>query len=186
MNNVIIDLETLGVRAGCVVLSVGLARFDLGGVHETYYAEINRQTCLNTGLTIDYETLNWWERQADNAILSRTAGAAGLALADVLTEVAAFCHTMTARYKEDVAVWGNGADFDLPILQAAYVACGFRAAPWRPHQGRCYRTLKNLFPGVQAVKTRTDHHNALADATWQAHHAIELLRAAGVGEVGRG
>ena len=69
---------------------------------------------------------------------------------------------------------GNGADFDLPILAAAYAAVGL-SVPWKPYNGRCYRTLKNLAPVVKLARPGT-HHNALDDARTQAVHAIKLMR----------
>jgi exodeoxyribonuclease VIII len=78
---------------------------------------------------------------------------------------------------KDFLVWGNGADFDLPILSAAYVAAGFGGPPWKPYNGRCYRTLKNLRPDVPRPERRGTAHNALDDAVFQAEHAIALLAA---------
>jgi inhibitor of KinA sporulation pathway (predicted exonuclease) len=70
-------------------------------------------------------------------------------------------------------VWGNGADFDNPILAAAYRATGISQG-WKPYNGRCYRTIKNLAPQVRLVRTGT-HHNALDDARAQAQHLLDIV-----------
>jgi hypothetical protein len=64
-------------------------------------------------------------------------------------------------------IWGNGADFDLPILAGAYQAVD-RPVPWHPWNGRCYRTLKNLLPAVAAPPRASKKHHALDDAIYQA------------------
>lgn len=71
-------------------------------------------------------------------------------------------------------VWGNGADFDNPILATAYGALN-QVQPWKPYNGHCYRTLKSLVKGPKIERTGT-HHNAVDDARSQALHAIQLLR----------
>jgi len=75
-------------------------------------------------------------------------------------------------------VWGNGADFDLPILAAAYKAAG-GPPPWKPYNGRCYRTLKNLAPSIKLERQGT-HHQALDDAVCQAKHLIKIVEHLGI------
>jgi hypothetical protein len=89
--------------------------------------------------------------------------------------------TMPADYLgniPDVRVWGNGADFDNPILAVAYRRTIFSGQPWKPYNGRCYRTVKNQFQDVKLVRTGT-HHNALDDARSQATHLVEICRTRG-------
>jgi hypothetical protein len=69
-----------------------------------------------------------------------------------------------------VEIYGNGANFDLPILTAAYRACGL-PIPWKYYNERCYRTIKSLYPSVEAPK---NGHNALEDARNQAMHLMRL------------
>jgi hypothetical protein len=72
-------------------------------------------------------------------------------------------------------VWGNGASFDQPILEACYKAVG-RKAPWPYYAAMCYRTIKNLNKDCkEALPPNNDsHHNAEADALWQAQHLMNL------------
>ena len=77
--------------------------------------------------------------------------------------------------KGAAGVWGNGADFDNPILAAAYRRLNM-PLPWGAYAGRCYRTLKSLRPDIRLERQGT-HHNALDDAVSQAEHAVRLLRA---------
>jgi len=170
--NVMIDLETLGTRAGCVILSIGAAVFTEKEVTDSYHRIISVRSCLDAGLTIDPDTVKWWSEQSEEAQETlRTARQTGTApLGVALVEFRNWFHV-------DDNAWGNGADFDLPILSAAYVAAGFEGPPWKPYNGRCYRTLKNLRPGIHSPVVRVAAHNALADAVFQAEHAIALLAA---------
>ncbi len=74
-----------------------------------------------------------------------------------------------------IAIWGNGAGFDQPILSAVYRAVGV-VQPWKFFNERCYRTLKNLYPGFPYTRPKLAHH-ALEDAKAQAVHAVAILNA---------
>lgn len=174
MQDVMVDLETLGRGPGCVVLSIGAVAFGPDGVGaDLLYAVVNRASCLAHGLTVDPDTEAWWSRQSENArqVLARADGETSSSLPDALDGFTAFL----SQYDiEKVRVWGNGADFDNAILQSCYRAVG-RDAPWQFWNNRCFRTLKSLRPEIKSVRAGT-HHNALDDAVTQAEHAVRLLR----------
>lgn len=179
MSDVMLDLETLGTSAGCTILSIGAAQFGRDGLKGSFYTVINRRSCLNAGLVEDPDTLAWWGRQSPEA--RKTLGEAGDPAASVplgnalfqldfwLSQVAG----LEDIERKTLKVWGNGADFDLPILAEAYRRAGF-SVPWAAYNGRCYRTLKNLMPAITLKRSGT-HHNALSDAQSQAEHAVRLL-----------
>lgn len=170
-HHVMVDLETLGTRAGCKIISIGAVVFSAAdGVSETqqFNSLINRYTqppCLWE----DPDTVAWWGRQSKESqdrIFNNPYRAPNMA--DVLRNFAEWLG-------KGAIVWGNGADFDNPILQAAYAALGMRQ-PWGNWNGRCYRTLKDLRPGIKLVRQGV-HHDALDDAISQAEHAVRILRA---------
>lgn len=179
MINVMLDLETLGTRAGCSILSIGAAEFGRDGIKSTYYSVINRKTCLEVGLVEDQDTVNWWFLQSLEAqiVLNETASPNSPTIGEALYQFGNMwlgsllpVHDIDRKYLQ---VWGNGADFDLPILAHAYKVCGQRV-PWAPYNGRCYRSLKNFMPNIRIIRDGT-HHNALEDAKAQAEHAVRLL-----------
>src|SRR3982751_4177087 len=57
MDNVMIDLETLGRRAGCVVLSIGAVGFDGKTLGAEFYTVLNVRNQLDHGLHQDDDTL---------------------------------------------------------------------------------------------------------------------------------
>jgi len=90
MEHVMIDLETLGRRAGCSILSIGAVAFDpktkeLGA---EFYVVVNRLSCFKLGLHEDPETVKWWEGQNAEAkkILTEVDGG-GEHLRDALNKL---------------------------------------------------------------------------------------------------
>lgn len=172
MKDVMIDLETLGRRAGCSILSIGAVAFDSSGLGEEFYCVVNRHSCHVAGLHEDPQTIDWWAQQSSEAKLVLEAAKAGIALPDALGMLTEY---LTQFNLKQVRVWGNGADFDNAILANCYAAI-WQDVPWAFWNNRCYRTLKGLRPGLKMQRQGT-YHNALDDAKSQATHAIQLLEA---------
>jgi hypothetical protein len=172
--NVMLDLETLGTTAGCVVMSIGAVEFIQYGLGREFYAQINLSTALDAGLTREFATQQWWRSQPFDArvILDDIeSDSHSRPLADVLADF----HGWFLEAGSDAFVWGNGAGFDMPILAKVYKQCGWKAPPWRYSNERCYRTLKSMAPHIEIQRTGT-HHNAVDDARAQAEHAIRLVK----------
>jgi hypothetical protein len=65
MDNVMVDLETLGTVPGSVILSIGAVAFDeMEVAEEGFYRAIRRETCEQAGLKVSAATLAWWEKQS--------------------------------------------------------------------------------------------------------------------------
>lgn len=164
--DVMLDLETAGVSAGCMILSLGAATFNLQ--HE-FYDRINTLDSEEHGFFSDEATKAWWNKQSPEVKAEAFGGTK--AVVEVLGNFSDWLKHLPAN---EIFVWGNGADFDLPILGAYYKKVGM-TIPWKPFNGRCYRTLKNLYPWIKAPEKNMMKHNALQDAKYQAYHARELL-----------
>lgn len=173
MKHVMLDLETLGTRAGCVVLSIGAVYFDANkGLGDEFYTVISRPASVDLGLHEDPDTIAWWAKRTEEA--RKVLAAAEAADAPHPMAALLLLNEFLGR-STNVKVWGNGADFDNPILAAVYHAAGVKQG-WGPWNGRCYRSLKNFAPGPSFKRVGTYHH-ALDDAKSQALHAIELFNA---------
>lgn len=180
MKDVMNDLETLGRRAGCAVLSIGAVGFDpeTGKLGEEYYRVVNFDSCVSFGMHVDPETIAWWERQSPEAqkVLKQARAKRGNKPLDkALLE---FNEFLSQFGPKAVRVWGNGSDFDNAILINCYAATGV-APGWEFWNNRCYRTLKGLIPSVKMDRAGT-YHNALDDAKSQASHALKLFEALNV------
>lgn len=173
ISDVMVDLETLGRRAGCVVLSIGAVGFGPSGLGGEYYAVLSIRDQKDHGLDEDPETLAWWAKQSPEArrVLTQ-ASDSKILLRDALLQFNAYLNQYTFS---QVKLWGNGSDFDLAILINLYAVAGLEA-PWKFWNHRCFRTLKNLYPSVKGEARTGTYHNALDDAKTQALHAIELVK----------
>ncbi len=168
-NNVMIDLETFGTQPGSVIKAIGAVAFNTAhGIYDSFYERINVQSCLDAGLTIDWNTIEWWMTQPDEARSEMVKP--GELLSDVLWSFSAW----VTKFRTTVGVWGNGASFDNSLLCVAYDKIPNSFLPWKYSEDRCYRTMKNMFPAITHERTGT-HHNALDDARYQAEHLIKIL-----------
>ena len=179
--HVMIDLETMGYRPGCVILSIGAVYFTIHGIHEEFYVRINPMSCQRHGLHFDASTIEWWMRQSDGARgevsnLTKT----GEELTDALAKFYAWLNTDA---DPDSRIWGNGSDFDISIILAAFDRVDL-PVPWSPWKHRCFRTMKN-FHRQTIAKTEParegTHHNALDDARHQARWLLNISEHYGLG-----
>jgi len=174
MSDIMLDSETLGTRPGCVVLSIGAVAFGPKGLlDDGFYIVVNRHSCEVLGLHTAKSTLDWWSqqsREAQQVLLEADLPDRSHNLTEALAK---FDEYVEKHGGKQVRMWGNGADFDNPIIGECYHAAG-KPPRWGTYNNRCYRTLKNLLPTVRYKREGT-HHNALDDAKTQALHAVDLL-----------
>lgn len=179
-SHVMIDLETLGRAPGCKVMSLGAVAMTPEGPGPTFYRVFDWKD--QEGLLEEPETVQWWSEQdeaARAALFGPTVVRTPTRVA--LVEFAAWLDTL-GPFKHR-RIWGNGGDFDAPILAKLYEAAfpndnpsAPSAQPWNFWNSRCYRLLKNLRRGIE-LHRQGAHHNALDDARSQADHAVRLLNA---------
>ncbi|CRL44639.1 hypothetical protein SGGMMB4_01848 [Sodalis glossinidius str. 'morsitans'] len=127
MNNVILDIETLGKKTGCPILSVAAVMFEpaTGRVGQTFYARIDYQVAPQYGEP-EEETLLWWQKQSDE---SRQEAFGGKACPNVVAcALRMFIATHCAKPR---VPWGNGAVFDIALLESWFD----RVDPQKDDQG---------------------------------------------------
>lgn len=165
MTHVMLDLETLGTAPGCAVLSIGAVAFDpqRGTMGSEFYSVIDLKSCLDAGLKIEAGTWTWWMGQGDAARAAVTKP--GEVLAGVLTGFSRWF-----GHSNGVEIWCHGANFDEPILAAAYRACGI-TVPWKYWSARDTRTLFALFD-IKVDRADGTHHHALDDSKAQARKVV--------------
>lgn len=119
IENVMLDLEPVGTSAGCGILCIGAATFD---GKEKFYERISPESS-RMYLREDIETLRWWNSQ--DRQLKEEAFGGTKELVVVLDEFYDWFRSLNGKDYKQTFVWGNGADFDLPILQwAIFVLTG--------------------------------------------------------------
>jgi hypothetical protein len=177
MQDVMIDLETLGTVPGCTILSIGAVAFDEFDVAEDngFYVVISTKSCEEAGLCQDQDTLDWWTQQSPEArkVLDEAGRVGAVSLCTALGMFDAWL-----RKLDSPRIWGNGADFDNPIVTVAARAVKHQPL-WKPYNGRCYRTVKSAHRDVKMPPRTGTHHNALSDAINQARHLVQICSTRG-------
>ena len=166
-NNAMVDLETLGNKPGCAVISIGAVFFDQSGIDEgdTFYQVLDVADQLKRGLTLDAGTLKWWMGQRDAA--KKVFSEKGAPVKEALEGFSEWC-----SQRDEVVIWGKGANFDPPIIEHLFIEYGIDI-PWSFRNVRCFRTFEALFCRNNNVPFGDGAHNALYDAVYQAKVAVE-------------
>lgn len=162
-DRVMVDIETLGLEPGSVILSIGAVRFDDYAVHETFHRNINLKSCQDAGLEIDADTLEWWLGQDENVQHILTGGK------DLLIALQDF----QSFYDNADEIWAFSPSFDCAHLAEAYARVGLEE-PWSYRDERDCRTLVEL-PGAVDLEQEGNEHDALDDARYQAGVVIKTL-----------
>lgn len=183
--HIMLDLETLGTKPGCKILSIGACTFNPYGFERFPRQEIYLKLDPEKGQILLHEnedTINWWKKQSETAKKDAFSGKL-----DLLSACSAFNNwldSLKSLYKtQEIHIWGNGKDFDEPILEEAFFVAGIKPI-WNRENSYCFRHMKSdrvyheikKFPFVGTV------HNALYDAIHQADWAEKIctvLRADG-------
>ena len=183
-----VDLETLGTRGDTAFLSLGAVAFDPFGKtvskngRETFYRNVDAQSCIDLGLRVDGSTIMWWFTK-DEAPRRALADPKPEPIGQVLAAFGAWYKSHAVRYK--TCVWSHGATFDLPILSEAYARIGHKA-PWEFWDCNDTRTVFRLAgQKLPNADTRGGGHNAMNDAIAQAEHlqkCIALLKGVVISE----
>lgn len=165
-----VDLETLGTEPGAVITQIGLCAFNTrpqsSGDATTVATliHVDPQSCMDKGMHVSWSTLSWWLQQADKP-RELMAISKGYNLVPALFKVNNFiAENMHERFRP----WGNGATFDVTLLNEAYRVCRL-PVPWQFRDIRDMRTLYDLAPCRHIERSvPMVEHNAMDDATAQA------------------
>lgn len=161
-----LDLETLGTRVNAPIVAVGACFFDIntGKIGKTFDAAIDLTEALRYGRA-DGDTIKWWLGQSDEARQKVARGRS-----DPHKVYAAFMDFVRAG-GDNVRPWGNGASFDISMLEYSLGRIIEKSPPWKFWNIRDCRTIKHM---ADAMGLRFDgerkgvHHSALDDAVFQA------------------
>lgn len=163
MKHLMLDFETVGQRSDTAVLSLGTVLFEGGKILDEKLWIFNLSRQLDGfRRSVSADTLLWWMNQGDKAksVFEKTKN--GMLLSDFAKNF----REMFEQYP-DLRVWGNGATFDVSIVENILTTFAI-PHPWKFWNVRCYRTLKAMH-GIEIGQVREGtHHDALADAQFQA------------------
>jgi len=163
-NHIVIDLETLDTARTAAFISIGAVRVNIftGEILDEFYANIEMGQAKAYGST-SVRTINWWKEQskeAREAVLSNPQ------------DLPATMYDFACWINNNDRVWGNGAIFDIGILEHYYESTN-SGIPWKFWNVRDVRTIKEVGIEMFGYNDKTiefvgEKHNALDDAIHEA------------------
>jgi len=174
MADIMLDLETLGTRPGCVILTLGAVKFDPYSLQEPgpgiyFRVDVDEQTAL--GREVQEDTLAWWISQADDIREEALGENERVSLDTLYRDLNRFLVGANN-------IWAQGPLFDFAILENLYRQMGW-PTPWQYWQIRDSRTLFGVH-GDPRVKGKAGLHNALEDCVSQATAVQQVYNKLGI------
>lgn len=148
MNDLMIDIETLGNTSNSCILSIAAVPFNIETGESdliTFERNIDLQSCLDLGMTVTGSTFYWWLEQGSDA-KNKILKSDHVSINEALSELSIY---INETFKNDkFKIWGNSPRFDLGILSDAYNKINVDI-PWNFRNERCVRTLSAFDPKVK-------------------------------------
>ena len=161
--DIMLDIETLGTRPECVILTLGAVKFNPFDIDVEpgpgLYMRIDVDEQLALGREVQEDTLQWWMNQAEDVREEALGESDRVSLDTMYKDLNRFL--VGAKN-----IWCQGPAFDMVILENIYRQCGW-PTPWQFWQIRDSRTLFGVH-GDPRVKGKVGLHNALEDCVSQA------------------
>jgi len=164
-----LDIETLGITPGSIVLEIAAASFKPDGtIKFSIHHRIDILDSLAHGLTADPETCKWHQQRRTNI---HTPEPAAVTLWHAMSSLRMFIDL-----EKPTTIWAWGMDFERAHLQhlAHLIA---QPLPWPYYKSADARTVWNLaFPGKKPERrphtALEDVHAQIADLTAARTHLI--------------
>ncbi|KEY58463.1 3'-5' exonuclease [Serratia sp. DD3] len=180
MNNIMLDLETMGNNPNAPIVAIGAVFFDIanGTLGDQFYTAVDLESEMALGAVPNADTIKWWLKQGSEARAEITSIAANNITAALSGLFGFACSHCSDTGRLDV--WGNGASFDNVILRAAYERVGIDPF-WNWWNDRDVRTMVMLgrqidFDPKRDMPFSGERHNALNDAIHQAQYVSAIYQ----------
>ena len=173
VTDIMIDLETLDTAVTAKILSIGVCAFNAstGEIFSSTESAVSLDG--QETRTVNHSTFQWWMNQSEQARGSVTP--------DDPIKLEKALRTLSDVFPRGARVWGNGATFDISMLEHAFDQYGSRA-PWDFRNIRDMRTMVEIGQVItgQDLRSKVEntgtHHSAADDALWQAKVICEIWK----------
>lgn len=124
MRHISIDIETLGLTPGSVVLSVGAVVFNPAASEITptqdfsniYHFSLPAGPQVLKGRSIDPDTVRWWTAQSPDVYRAAFEDGVQPNIYDALHGLSHWLQGGLPAQSKDVVLWANPVTFDIPVL----------------------------------------------------------------------
>ena len=177
--NIALDLETLSTREDAAIIQIGacIPTFDRKyvplGLSCEFETTIRFEDCIDPkyNFHLDPNIMEWWEKQ--NPKVRAYVFSGQNTYPDAFHQFKFWIDSIKSG-GADVAIWGNGSDFDNKLLSYSLDSLGFHGV-WSFRNNRDLRTLKAMHPvDIAEDPIHEVKHTAIGDARYEAR----LLNAA--------
>jgi hypothetical protein len=169
MSDIMLDLESLGTRPDCAILTLGAVKFNPYDIQSEpgpgLYFRIDVDEQLALGREVQEDTLNWWMQQAEDVREEALGENDRISLTEMYQRLNKFLVGSNN-------IWCQGPAFDIVILENIYRQMGW-PTPWQFWQIRDSRTLFGVH-GDPREKNKIGLHNALEDCVSQAQGVQQI------------
>jgi len=162
MADIMLDIETLGTRPGCVILTLGAVKFNpfsLDAPGPGLYVRPDVDEQIAKGREVQEDTMLWWMEQAEDVREEALGEDGRITVEEMYRQLNRFLVGSNN-------IWCQGPAFDMVIIENLYRQYGW-PTPWQFWQIRDSRTLFGVH-GDPRVKGKVGLHNALEDCVSQA------------------
>lgn len=185
MNDVMVDLETLGQEPGSVILSISAVQFNIltGETDREFDQVIGLDSSLKAGLKLDPATLAFWT-EASKRLAYFLTYEGRVSLSTALGNFAIWLGKLEQRddgfgstRNDEVRMWGRGPRFDFGLLSFAYNHMGYPRMPWDFRKERCVRTMEMFHPEIKRLEDgfrTTGLHNGIDDCKHQIAYVSKI------------
>lgn len=173
--DVMLDMETCGLREDAALLSMSMIAFRPGEEEErgVFDVAIDLTSCFMAGMQFDDDTQAWWMRQDAQARAGQVCRTDRVSIQKAMCDAHAWLTALTETY--NVVMWCRGADFDFPKLEYGFRRFVEKPAPYPYWNKRDVRTfVRELGIDDRSMERKGVKHSSLDDC----RHQITQLKAA--------
>lgn len=186
-DQIMVDLETLGLNRDAMVVSIGAVRFSLDdhpqgplGGFLPYTGGIFYERFELSGYGhIDPKTLTWWMQQPEAARLAAFGEGSDKSPVPPRRPATQIWKDFDEflRKQPVTGFWSNGPLFDEDIIRHNFLCEGIEW-PISFRATRDYRTIRDLGKavGIEPIEPHGTKHHALDDACNQAENVLAVYR----------
>ena len=165
MDDLMLDLETMGSGIGSVITQIGACYFDRfsGEIGEKFSMNVDMDDCVKQGFRMEPGAVKFWLEQPGRSFLKPPLQ--GIAFA--LLEFKNFA-------KDAECIWSHST-FDFSMIQDAYQKLGLKPLTYR--KTKDIRTLMELAGTHKLDDTLHPEsaHDALSDAIFQVGYCVKAF-----------
>lgn len=174
--NIALDIETLSLQPTAAIISIAARTFHLPYTddYDIFFTNIDLYSLIRQKqLSISEETLQWWQELPKGVRDISFNPDTAVTIEQALIDLKIFICSIRAKY-QDMAIWTQGTDFDIPILRHAYHVILHKKEPWHRHELRDARTVirmsdKSIPPPPKELQFHNPTHD-VKQLIWNITH----------------